>query len=333
MVHRVMQRVGIVTFLALAGCSDGGATPPATNLDATAGAPDVGTTSTDATAGAPDADPAPDQGTTPTPDSGVALDTGVAPSDGGPVADSGTPGPGLDLTGTWAARVINSQCFDGGLVGKDTVQLTTLFMVQLVQNGTQVSTMTTACSVQLTPFGGNQTTYPQAAIAAIQTPAQMSRLSAAQIGATYTPDERVSLLGWRAAQGQDPRTAAVPEEERDARLVDSDNDGHPGVTLTVSGRLDGDIYIANRNIVTIEGTVVTADLIEGRSHTNQIQRIIDSTNPLLGLSTIEATPNPDAASSTYHLVRLPAGTNSCAQIIAQAATLFSAPRPVTPCPM
>ncbi len=332
MVRRWMQHAGIVSFLALAGCSEGGGTAPLATADAMTGAPDG--SAPDATStGAPDADPAPDQGTTPTPDSGLALDSGTTPpTDGGAPADAG-PTSGLDLTGAWAARVINSQCFDGGLVGKDTVQLTTLFLVQLVQSGTQVSTMTTACSVQLTPFGGNQTTYPQAAISAIQTPAQMSRLSAAQIGATYTPDERVSLLGWRAAQGQDPRTAAVPEEERDARLVDGDNDGHPGVTLTVSGRLNGDIYIANRNIVNIEGTVVTADLIEGRSHTVQIQRIIDSTNPLLGLSTIEATPNPDAASSTYHLVRLPAGTTSCAQIIAQAATLFSAPRPVTPCPM
>jgi len=319
----VLRRVFSSFALIFAACGE--TAPPATSAAdaAVASAPDAAPVVNDDAAAAVVHDDA----------AMVGIADAAAPgADAGSQPDAAAAA-GLDLTGVWAARVVNSQCFNGGLAGRDTVQITTLFRVELAQNGLVVSTMTTPCSVDLTPFGGNQTTYPAAAITAIMTPGQTSHLSEARIGATYTPDERVSLLGWRAAQGQDPKTAMVPEDENDARLVDADNDTHPGVTLTVSGRLSGDIYIANRNIVNITGTVISADRIQGRSNTVQIQHIVASSNRLLGLSSIDATPNPDPASSSYDLIRIPAGPDTCAQIIAQKATLFPAPGPVTPCPM
>jgi hypothetical protein len=244
--------------------------------------------------------------------------------------DTGITGGTFDLTGTWSSRIINSQCFDSPTLGKDTVNITTLSLVTITQNGNTANTTTQVCSVELTPFAGSQTTYPAAAISAIVVPPQVSALSGDTIGSTYVPARRVALLGW-AATG-DPATEALPTMANDSRNIDADADGNPGVTFNVAGTVSGSVYIVNRNIVDIDAVVTSVDRVEGRSHTVQEQKVVDAMPGILRFSSITATPNPDASSSTFLMVRLPGGVDTCEEIVAMASTLFSAPGAVVPCP-
>ncbi len=43
----------------------------------------------------------------------------------------------------------------------------------------------------------------------------------------------------------DPATEALPTDPSDPRVLDEDADGKPGLTLQVTGLLDGEIYVAS----------------------------------------------------------------------------------------
>jgi hypothetical protein len=257
-----------------------------------------------------------------------ASDGGAEPDGGGPV-DTGIVGAPFDLTGAWTSRIVNSQCFDGTL-GKDTVQVTTVSLIGVTQNGTSADTTTTVCEVLLTPYRGNLTTYPPAAVAAVVIPPQTSALSGTTIGATYVPQRRVSLLGWSTTN--DPATDVVPTQDTDPRVFDADNDGNPGVTFLVDGTISGEVYIANRNIVDISAVVLSNDRIEGSSRTVQEQKVLDADPALLRFNSLSAAPNPHGPSSSFTMVRLPGGVTDCAGILAMKDALLGPAPAVTPCP-
>jgi hypothetical protein len=240
------------------------------------------------------------------------------------------PGPAVDvdLTGSWASRVVNSQCFDGTL-GQDTVQITTLSLIRLSQQGLTVDMTTEVCSVELSPYLGNVTSYPPTAVAAIHVPDQTVELEESTTGALWEPSHRVSLLGWEATG--DPTSDPLPQEPDDPRVIDADRDGHPGVTLNVDATIDGDVYIANRNITETTGVIMSEDLIQGASRTTQAQNILDSSPALLRFNKIQASPNPDAGSSNVEMVRI-GDTASCEDLLANAENLFSAFPTIIPCP-
>lgn len=261
-------------------------------------------------------------------DVGPGGDSGVFGGDGGPT-DTGLVGGPFDLTGTWSSRIVNSQCFDGTL-GKDTVQVTTVSLITVTQRGTAADTTTLVCEVLFTPYRGNLTSYPPAAVAAVIIPPQTSALSGTTIGATYTPERRVSLLGWMTTQ--DALTDPLPTRDDDPRVFDADGDGNPGVTFLVDGTISGEVYIANRNVVEISAVVVSNDRIEGTSHTVQEQKVLDANPTLLRFNSLTATPNPHAPSSSFTMARLPIGVSDCAGILAMKDAILGPPPPVTPCP-
>ena len=229
------------------------------------------------------------------------------------------PGNSVDLTGTWASKLVNAQLFNGPL-GEDKVTITTLARVRLEQKDKTVTTTTEVCSVSLSPYKNNRTIYPDKAVAAIATDTGTAELSAAAVNAIYTPKRRVQLLGW-AANG-DPIMEALPKDPKDPRVKDADGDGKPGVTLMIEGGLiKGSVYVVNRSIIDIQAKIVSKDRVGGSSHTEHLQNVLDADNPLLkGMVTTK--PDPNAAASTFLLVRTNPATDSCSAIKSAADTIF-----------
>lgn len=227
-------------------------------------------------------------------------------------------GDAVDLSGTWASKLVNAQIFKGPL-GEDKVTITTLARVRLEQKDKTVTTTTEVCSVKLSPYKNNQTLYPDKAIAAIATDMGSAELSAAALGASYTPRRRVQLLGW-SARG-DAATEEVPTDPKDPRVRDGDMDGKPGVTLTVDGLIKGSVYVVNRSVIDIQAKIVSRDRVAGSSRTEQQQNILDADNPLLK-GMVATRPDPDPAASTFLLVRTSPATDSCGAIKSGADTIF-----------
>lgn len=78
-----------------------------------------------------------------------------------------------------------------------------------------------------------------------------------------------------------PATDRLPTDPKDPRIVDADGDGHPGVTSTVkvSKDLQGQIYLARREIFAYELTQQTPDRLAGTITDRSEQLILGASNP------------------------------------------------------
>jgi len=113
---------------------------------------------------------------------------------------------------------------------------------------------------------------------------------------------------------------ALPTSAQDPRVYDQDVDGRPGVTVRVTGLVDGEVWVAQRDSHEVEGEVVSLDRIEGRIRWLKEQAILGADNPLLE-SPLPSVPDPNPDRSTMVMVRT-SEDMQCAGIVAQEAELF-----------
>ena len=260
---------------------------------------------------------------TPPQDAGFAADVGFI--------DSGIAGgQAVALDGTWASFRVSSQCFDGAL-GRDRVLFTWIAKHDVTQDGTSATMTTEICDLQLTDYQGSASSYPTEALSAFDVRDVDVVLGGTTVGASFVTQPQAILLGWTPTG--DPLTEELPQDDTDARLVDADNDGNPGVSLVVTGFVSGSVYIANRNLVTVTGVIVEQDKITGTTMTTADQRIVGASAILLNNNSTTVTDDGNPDSSPFEMVRL-SGDDTCANIVAMAAQLFtltSTPTP-TSCP-
>ncbi|MEZ5140193.1 MAG: ribbon-helix-helix protein, CopG family [Acidimicrobiales bacterium] len=90
----------------------------------------------------------------------------------------------------------------------------------------------------------------------------------------------------------DPANEALPTDPDDPRIVDADGDGKPGVTATVkvSEDLQGEIYLARREIFAYDVTQVSEDRFEGTITDDSEQLIIGASDPLFQSSSGSVGP-------------------------------------------
>jgi hypothetical protein len=277
----------------------------ASNPDAETAGVDSGANggSPDAEASAPDADETP-------PDAGEAAPDADTTPDAQPT--------GIDLTGVWAVQIVSSQIIHTSIVGDQPSRVVILMRGDVAHSGVTAMATIQFCDINVDPVGGVTVIYPQAAVSSIGTEQFAIALSNNTVGASFTTQSATQLLGWRSMQ---PATDPLPTSDSDPRVFDPDGDGHPGVTIQTTGLLQADLYMVNRTTVALDGTVMSADLIAGLNATTITQVILGSTSFLVPNGPIDATTDPNANASTFTLVRL-TGSNSCADIVAHAGTLF-----------
>jgi hypothetical protein len=85
---------------------------------------------------------------------------------------------------------------------------------------------------------------------------------------------------------EDPANEALPTDPNDPRIIDADGDGNPGVTATikVSEDLQGELYLARREIFAYDVTQVSEDRFEGVIEDDSEQLIIGASDPLFAAS-------------------------------------------------
>jgi hypothetical protein len=266
-------------------------------------------------------------------DASTALDGGSPPADAGQKDssdaardgardDAGAAEPldaatdgGVDLNGAWAWQTITTDTVSNTDLGTSDVEITMLYLVQIVEQSTQLAITVKVCAINPTAFQGYTTTYPSTAIGAYSP----LEISGTIIGSAFKPAELVLLLGWQPLG--DPALEPIPTERADPRLVDGDGDSNPGVTLNVSGPDSGDIYIASRAILDLSGNVLSPDRIEGMVQGNRAQGVLGASNQNLLLGTTRIAPNPNGT-NTFEMVRLDQINHTCSAIINNRRTLF-----------
>lgn len=126
----------------------------------------------------------------------------------------------------------------------------------------------------------------------------------------------------------DPANESLPKDPNDPRIFDADGDGNPGVTshVKVTDALQGDIYLARREIFAYDVTQQSADRLVGTITDRSEQLIIGASDPVFKV----AAQWKQVADPTRNPViwqRVDADWD-CSRLAAERATLFP-PNPKT----
>ena len=122
----------------------------------------------------------------------------------------------------------------------------------------------------------------------------------------------------------DPANDALPTDPNDPRTVDDDGDGNPGITVhvKVTEELQGDIYIARREIFQYEVTQQKNLSLIGTVTDNSEQLIIGASNPMF-ITRAEWIQVPDLNKSPIVLVPVEQSWD-CAKLMEQSPQIFPA---------
>ena len=149
---------------------------------------------------------------------------------------------------------------------------------------------------------------------------------------TYEADGHLQL--WGIKDLPDPHTTPLPEDGEAAtlsphaeRIYDMDEDGHPGMTMVVSGLVSGEVYAIQRKTVTLEGVVLSPDRILGLADNAYQSIVLDKTNPLLDPSGGSSERHPDLKESWFEEVRVEDGVACDFIMSAEEQGLLSRIRP------
>jgi len=121
---------------------------------------------------------------------------------------------------------------------------------------------------------------------------------------------------------EDPANDPLPTDPNDPRIADDDHDGNPGVTahITAGGGLEGDLFIARREIFAYEVDEQDDGSLTGEVIDDSEQLIIGATNPaFLAQEDWEQYDDP----SKSPIILIPVGDDwDCDRLVAERDTLF-----------
>ena len=129
-------------------------------------------------------------------------------------------------------------------------------------------------------------------------------------GISITPAENIPTEPW-------------PPSTTDPRIGDWDGDGHPGMTMLLTGVLQGQAYSIERDWTELTGAQIQADRVEGLVSWNSEQLYLGSDPSFIADLHPTAVPDSDPNLHRFQLVRVPSGSD-CAYVIAHRCDLFHA---------
>jgi hypothetical protein len=259
--------------------------------------------------------------------SGGASSTGGSGPGGSGAGGSGPGGSGAggsggggaasgSYDGTWALKLVLTTLTDTGL---STIKApnTTIARTEQIQNGSSLTITLTTCDMDFGDGSGGFTI--------IVPPGFVAAMPVETINAEVTGSSLHVPKFWqvRSVSLANPETDPLPTDPADPRVLDWDQDGHPGLTLTVQSAipgLSGDVYIIQRNWLELTSTSATVDAVNGTVSWGMEQVILDATSAALTvLPGGQATTDP-AENNFRHRRIDPAKT--CADIVAEQDAIF-----------
>jgi hypothetical protein len=130
---------------------------------------------------------------------------------------------------------------------------------------------------------------------------------------TYESTGHLQL--WALRDLPEPATTALPANADEAaqsphvdRIYDMDGDNRAGITIVVSGAVQGELYVVQRKTVTLRGVILGADTAVGlATNTNEVVTLGNNNALLDRQREGSAAPHPNPRRSYFHEVRLEDG--------------------------
>lgn len=243
---------------------------------------------------------------------GGAVDLSESQEAGIPVAGYCTSKPAIptvtNVSGTWVIRALATQ--QVSVIGMILHPQTLFYMVTTMsQSGTTVTASGFYCDRAEIDQPGSLVTVVMPDKWA-HTEKVMNRSGTLAVGTAGVPILSFGPLVELAGALPAPDTDALPSTTTDPRVIDEDQDGHPGLTVNVTGTVTGSLYSVQRQVTSIAAIPVAADRFEGALAFSSEQKVLDSTPPQLTNLYANATTvtDPSPCSSTFAMVKVAEAT-------------------------
>jgi len=235
-----------------------------------------------------------------------------------PASTTGTPATKIpDLSGVWAQKVVTSAVSKVSIIGEVISQTVAINRVDIQQDGRELAVTSAPCHVDLlTDQSMVKTQIPASYIAAMKTDTRKAILQGDAGQYTLDFPGKTTVFGAQLENLSD----ALPTKPSDPRVVDPDKDGNPGVTMRLSGMIDSDLYLAQKNWDKMTGKLLPGDKIAGEVTWKTDQVILAATSRMVGDSPA-STQHPDDKQSYFRMIRLDPG-EQCADILEKQKELF-----------
>jgi hypothetical protein len=252
------------------------------------------------------------------PDGAGASDT-TAPTTG--TAASALPAGAEDLAGRWAH--FDVVAYDDPVM--KTLVISTGFADLEVRDDGRLWNRQRFCHADMGNDLGIEVTMPDAATQAI-VPVDVA------VEVTEEPDGRLRVVRPFTPTPigidlEDPANTPLPTDPNDPRITDPDGDGNPGLSanIRVADGLEGDLFIARREIFSYDVTQEGPDRLSGSITDESEQLVIGASDPLLDVES-NWVQHPDPARNPVIWVRVD-DTWDCERLAAERDELFP-PNPV-----
>lgn len=226
-----------------------------------------------------------------------------------------------DLAGNWAQLWTVASVDSLPVIGDVSASTTTIHRLWIEQHGLDLLVHVETCRIEI-DSGTDiiQEIIPDAFVASLGTAVRTAWLEKAGSRYRYIQPRTYEIRGVRLV---DAANDVLPQSPEDPRVYDQDQDGLPGMTVRVTGLVDGEVWVAQRDWHEVDGVVTGADLVEGTIHWAKEQVVLGADNPLL-TSPLPSVPDPDASRSRARMVRL-AEDLDCKEILDRTSSLFGPP--------
>lgn len=229
----------------------------------------------------------------------------------GPPALADEPGP---YSGRWAFLQATTTVARIPVIGNVYATTTAVSLHKLKHHGERLRGKGKLCHLAIDSGSALvKTTMPPALVRALPIPRIDGVLREHDGQLAFAQPRQTIVLGARLA---DPSGGELPQDRSDARVIDQDEDGAPGVTVRVTGLVSGDIHVVQRSWTELTSHRVSHDRIEGAIRFGNEQVILDATSSMLRKAP-DATP--DFARSRFHLVRVAESSTCMDAIVALGA--------------
>jgi hypothetical protein len=268
----------------------------------------------------------------PVDDGGVGIEVAQTQEAGGPAVNYCTTKPPVkavsNIAGTWVVRAVATQ--EVRVLGTVLYPETVFYMLTTItQSGTALSLFGRYCDRSEVDKDSMVTVIIPDNWA--HTEKVVNRAGTLVVGADGVPVLNFPSVVELAGAVADATNDQLPTSPTDPRVIDEDNDGFPGITVSVTGLARGDLYSAQRQTTAIQAIPVAADRFEGNLTFLSEQQVLAS-NPT-SLQTLYATAktitDPEVCSSTFAMVKVADATLDaggapvdCAWVRTNEAKLF-----------
>lgn len=218
-----------------------------------------------------------------------------------------------DLSGTWAEVQVTAVKVELPVLGEQRSKTMATLLLRVRQEGTRLVITEEVC--ELETVGSTKaikTSYP---------PAFLRALSGLVREAELRRDSAWSYLEagtLRTAGASVEVNAPLPTQADDPRVLDSDGDGHPGLTVEISGLIEGQVYVVQRGRSQLQANLHATDRLEGPLKFSSEEQVIGASHELL---TKKPPTRPDPDESFFRRRRVPANA-TCAEVVARRPRLL-----------